>query len=309
MVYDAARQRVVLFGGNQVVSGTNDTWEWDGSAWTQVADMGPSPRWSFGMTYDAFRQRLVLFGGFVPPLTGAAATVGGDTWERVGSEWTQVADTGPAPRQLCTLTYDPAGQRVVLFGGFSQADEGFNDTWEWDGSEWTQIADTGPSARFSPAMVFDRSRPGSECLVLFGGFDTMASRWLTDTWEFFAGTGPGPDTGWVKRQDMGPPPIAHPRMVYTEQHTVLFGSSDPVPSSVAAGQTWELDRVSRLWTQRQDMGPGVRAGHGLADDSLRDRMVLFGGFSLQSFQNFGDTWELEIIEPVTEPASKDTGPE
>jgi hypothetical protein len=60
MVYDAARQRVVLFGGNQVVSGTNDTWEWDGSAWTQVADMGPSPRWSFGMTYDAFRQRLVL---------------------------------------------------------------------------------------------------------------------------------------------------------------------------------------------------------------------------------------------------------
>jgi hypothetical protein len=155
MEYDATRQRVVLFSGSQE-STTNDTWEWDGSAWTQVADMGPSPRLNVGMTYDAFRQRLVLFGGWVPALTlSTSAKVVGDTWERVGSEWTQVADTGPAPRKLCTLTYDPAGQRVVLFGGFSQADEGFNDTWEWDGMEWTQIADTGPSARYSAPMVFD----------------------------------------------------------------------------------------------------------------------------------------------------------
>jgi hypothetical protein len=59
MAYEAARERVVLFGGED---GSN-TWEWDGVAWTQVADMGPSPRYACAMTYDTVRQRVVLFGG------------------------------------------------------------------------------------------------------------------------------------------------------------------------------------------------------------------------------------------------------
>jgi hypothetical protein len=39
MAYEAARQRVVLFGGSGGSSALlNDTWGWDGVAWTQVAD-------------------------------------------------------------------------------------------------------------------------------------------------------------------------------------------------------------------------------------------------------------------------------
>lgn len=280
VAYEAARQRVVLFGGS--AGGTtrfNDTWEWDGATWTQVADMGPPVRWYSGMTYDDSRQRLVLFGGVTTG--GGGDDTLSDTWEWNGTEWTQVADIGPAPRLGCALAYDTVRQRVVLFGGYNgtiSPPTYFDDTWEWDGTEWTQIADTGPPPRIYPAMVFDNSR---ECVVLFGGWGQEAG-WLGDTWEW------SDDAGWVKRQDMGPQSLADPRMVYTEAHTVLFGYTQ---GASGAGLTWEWD--DGLWTQRQDMGPSRRTGYDLAYDSQRDRVVLFGGWAPPAL---GDTWELAIIE-------------
>jgi hypothetical protein len=284
MAYEAARQRVVLFGGLGLISlpHFNDTWEWDGGAWTQVADMGPSGRQYSSMAYDDSRQRLVLFGGLGREIGGTGGDVAnGETWEWNGTEWTQVADVGPVPRGGCAMTYDTVRQRVVLFGGSNAGGTiRFGDTWEWDGTEWTQTADTGPSGRRFPALVFDGSR-GS--LVLFGGLGE--TQWHEDTWEWVA------DTGWVERQDMGPRGILTPTMAYTTQHTVLFGSHR---LGGAAGQTWEWD--GRLWTQRQDMGPPSRAFHAFTHDSQRDRVVLFGGWSYELSDPLGDTWELAIIE-------------
>ena len=292
MAYEAARQRVVLFGGfgpatpgATTYSYLGDTWVWDGGAWTQVADTGPDPRLIHGMVYDDSRQRVVLFGGFgsTPPF--------GDTWEWDGTEWTQVADIGPTGRYGCPLTYDTVRQRVVLFGGFGPATPGattysyLGDTWEWDGTEWTQIADTGPSERYSPAMAFDRSR---ECQVLFGGY--FQGTWFNDTWEWADGT------GWVKRQDMGPQSIAFPKITYTEKGTVLFACKSGV--FVGSGQTWEWD--GKLWTQHQDMGPKARDRYALVYDSQRDRVVLFGGLTVQAAEPLGDTWELAIIEQPPE---------
>ena len=45
-----------------------------------------------------------------------------------------------------------------------------------------------------------------------------------------------------------------------------------------------------VWTQKQDIGPSARAGHALAFDSARGRVVLFGGDSMRSTL-FNDTWE------------------
>src|SRR5919202_6443541 len=63
MAYDAARQRVVLFGGDTSVGRQSDTWEWDGRAWAEVADTGPSARSLHDIVYDDARQRLGLFCG------------------------------------------------------------------------------------------------------------------------------------------------------------------------------------------------------------------------------------------------------
>ena len=53
MAFDSARQRTVLFGGNDSQHLKNDTWEWDGGVWTQVADTGPSSRCAHGITFDS----------------------------------------------------------------------------------------------------------------------------------------------------------------------------------------------------------------------------------------------------------------
>ena len=80
--------------------------------------------------------------------------------------WTQKEDIGPSPRYGHAMAYEPAHQRVVLFGGYG-ASGLFNDTWGWDGVAWTQLADMGPPARSYHAMAYDESR---HRLVLFGGF-------------------------------------------------------------------------------------------------------------------------------------------
>jgi hypothetical protein len=67
MTYDSVRSRTVLFGGSSLIGGqvgsVNDTWEWDGEFWTQMADIGPAARQDHAMCFDGVRQTALLFGG------------------------------------------------------------------------------------------------------------------------------------------------------------------------------------------------------------------------------------------------------
>jgi len=75
MVYDQARQKVVLFGGVGPTSVLNDTWEWDGKDWIRrTPGVSPPARWTHCMAYDEHRQRTVLYGGL-----GAGTLY--DTWD------------------------------------------------------------------------------------------------------------------------------------------------------------------------------------------------------------------------------------
>src|SRR5687768_15687302 len=103
LAYDSRKQKVLLFGGyrNSIGTTLNDTWEWDSTGWTQVADIGPSSRAGHSMAYDETRKKMVLFGGFDNSLE-----IKNDTWEWDGNEWLQVADIGPEPRTWAPLAYD-----------------------------------------------------------------------------------------------------------------------------------------------------------------------------------------------------------
>src|SRR5436190_1909276 len=67
MAYDAARGVTVLFGGANYPTTNGDTWEWNGTVWTQHAVRGPSPRVGHAMAYDAPRGVTLLFGGNTSP--------------------------------------------------------------------------------------------------------------------------------------------------------------------------------------------------------------------------------------------------
>jgi len=64
LIYDAARARVVLFGGIGELGALSDTWEWDGIAWSKLSlAAAPSPRHHQAMAYDAARAAAIAFGG------------------------------------------------------------------------------------------------------------------------------------------------------------------------------------------------------------------------------------------------------
>jgi hypothetical protein len=181
MTYDGLRNKVVLFGGSVtfVRPELNDTWEWDGTAWTQrFPASAPSVRSEVGMAFDSAHARTVLFGG-----TDGISQDFGDTWTWDGTVWTQVANSGPEARRHPGMAYDSARHRTVLFGGANgETGSYFGDTWEWDGGRWTQLATTGPPARGATVMAYDKARGKS---VLFGGLEPGVT--LQDTWEW---TGP-----------------------------------------------------------------------------------------------------------------------
>ncbi|MER3513473.1 MAG: hypothetical protein C4310_02960, partial [Chloroflexota bacterium] len=70
----------------------SDTWEWNGTTWTQrTPDPTPPPRRRHALTYDMARGAVVLFGG-----EGASGLLN-DTWEWDGLAWTQPLAQTPTP--------------------------------------------------------------------------------------------------------------------------------------------------------------------------------------------------------------------
>jgi hypothetical protein len=134
MVFDAARQRVVLFGGSTTLFASNyaDTWEWDGTNWTQSSLVPAANRWNpsnrdgHSMAYDPRSERVLLFGGTT------AAGPQQDAWSWDGSEWTRhLVQSGaiPSTRAGAQLVFDTVSNRMLLYGGGT--DSSFNnDMWE-----------------------------------------------------------------------------------------------------------------------------------------------------------------------------------
>jgi len=183
VAYDPSRQRVVLFGGFAGAGPSpylNDTWEWDGSNWTQLFPAtSPSPRNLYGLAYDPLRRKVLLFGGYNSP------SVHGDTWEWDGVNWTQmVTSSAPSARAGHAMTADSLRGRLVLHGGYSPASSSIalQDTWEWDGfaATWSQRSSIGGPKRTGHGLVFDSVRGQS---VMFGGVvnDLVG---LADTWVY-----------------------------------------------------------------------------------------------------------------------------
>jgi len=230
MAYDFGRKRMVLFGGTGTpgdqFQDNQDTWEWDGFKWTEVAaGGGPAARNTPGMAYDGKRKKVVLFGGsitFVRPELN-------DTWEWDGTAWSQRFPVlAPSVRNEVGMVYDGAHARTVLFGGTDGISKDFGDTWTWDGTVWTHVTDTGPGARFSVGMTYDSARHRT---VLFGGLNTISGTTFGDTWEWDG-------VRWTQVASTGPAPRSATAMAYDKARgkAVLFGGST---DTVLIQDTWE----------------------------------------------------------------------
>lgn len=259
MIYDDVRQRSVLTGGftdGQWQTTGADVWEWDGTAWTQIA--APShPRWRnrAALAYDGARNAVVLFGG---GLTVEPNSDFDDTWEWRGSWRRRAPAVSPIARRDHAMVYDAARQRIVLFGGGRFTATGvyvqLNDTWEWDGNVWTRPAlAISPSPR-SAAMAYDASRRRT---VLFGGPDDDTWEWDGATWTRFAPA-------------VRPPVTGATAMAYDEarQRIVLCAT----PRTGGFAQTWEWD--GSAWQRGRADPPTIAPS--MTYDPVRRVVVAFG---------------------------------
>ena len=114
LAYDDARERAVLFGAGR---NQNETWEWDGQAWTQrFPETVPPGRFSAAMVWDPTRRATLMFGGEL------GATVFTDTWEWDGVDWTQrQPTTTPSLPNSPTfeLAWDESRNEAVLLARFA----------------------------------------------------------------------------------------------------------------------------------------------------------------------------------------------
>ncbi len=228
MVYDAARQVVVLFGGSDNGQAFGDTWTWNGTTWTQVSTTGPAARSRHRMAYDAQRQRVVLFGG----VTGfATLAVVGDTWEWDGVSWTQrTFGSAPSARNYHAMAYDPVRQRVMLNGGSDGSNtSGLTDTWTYDGVSWTLQGALSAGA-YGKGASFDERR---QRVIEFGGYSgpTTATVFTNELWEWDGST-------WAPQTAPGPSARRWPAMAWdgVNQKTLLFGGED---GNGFLGDTWQ----------------------------------------------------------------------
>src|SRR5262249_5332902 len=130
-VYDAANNRMIVFGGGLGSTSpcANDVWvltDANGKsgvpAWVQLSPSGssPAPRGHHGAVYDPNTNSMIVYGGH-----NCFSTDFSDVWVLSNANglggtpvWTQLSPTGggPGTRQIAdNITYDSTNNRLIVF--------------------------------------------------------------------------------------------------------------------------------------------------------------------------------------------------
>jgi len=175
--------RYLLAGDGQAipttfaVGGTTTTYtavheQYNGSAWTEVADLNTARNQSAAV---GTQPSAINFGGFTPPATGAT-----ESWN--GSAWAETSD-------LNTVRYELAGAganntSALAFGGSHPSFK--NETENWDGSSWTEVNNLntarlglGGAGTATAALAISGEGPGSTNV-------TNVEQWDGSSWTEIA---------------------------------------------------------------------------------------------------------------------------
>ena len=158
------RDAALLAGGEPF---TGKTEEYNGTAWTEVADLNTARR--NNATIGANTEAALSFAGSTPPDTYVALN---EQWN--GSSWTEIADLNTARRARQGSGTTTA---ALAFGGGNPK---VTNTENWNGSSWTEVNDLN-TARY----YFAASGYGSNTATLaFGGEATLANNeeWNGTNW-------------------------------------------------------------------------------------------------------------------------------
>ena len=185
-IFDAPRDRMIVFGGIGFDAGRSAFWP-DDSAAVWSLSLSATPGWSVIETPQALLSRRFAHAVALDPTRDRMWVYGGS--DQIGSvnfspglyyldlagtnAWTSVAAAGPAPPGLAehVMVYDTSRDRIVLFGGiraFTAAP--MRDVWQLTLSgtpTWSQVTVEGtpPQETTNIRAVYD---PVGDQLVVIG---------------------------------------------------------------------------------------------------------------------------------------------
>jgi hypothetical protein len=202
------------------------------------------------------------------------------------AQWTKIVSGSPQ-HAYPGVSYDPALQRAVLFGGHTSCaeDAPTNQTWEWDGTSWAKETPTGdiPSPRGSIRMAFDRT---DSVAIVHGGWaptdnpqpGTYAYNLATHAWASL-GTSLA-NLGWYALD------------YDTDARVVRMFGGNVKTTFYRDVRSW--DGNTSTWPGVAPTGPSARARHAWAYDGQHHRFVMFGGFtSWGGSACLTETWEYD----------------
>lgn len=254
---DAARNRIIVFGGNTAAPEmcmpryelVDEMWAYHIACgrWEQLFPAGgPGIRARHATTVDTTRNRMLMFGGRLRAGFGEYTNFA-DVWafDFATDTWTEIVATGeaPSPRSSAVAVYDEARDRLIVSGG-------------------------------------NTSTSG---LVLTGTADLYALDLATTTWTRIDATG-------------GPPPRLFHAGVVVGNELVIFGGT-PDYDGPFLDDTYALDLTSDTWRQVHPGGPGApadRFGGEIFADAERGRVLLVGGHDGTDLGNRNDVWALDL---------------
>ncbi len=289
-VFDAPRDRMIVFGGQDGFAGSNAVWSLalsGSTTWTELTPTGtlPAAHAQHSAVFDAPRNRMLVYGGSVPGLGDS-----NELWSLAltgALKWTKLEPSGaPQGNSYCAAIYDPVRQRLVVFGGYGAMDEAWAVPLTGGGPAWTQLAVAGqpPLQRDRQTAIYDAPR---QRMVVFGGVGTSVAP-KSDVWGFSLSWTPA----WTLVVPTGTRPagrFGHAAIFDASRNRmVIFGGHDGLN---ALNDVWALSLSGTpAWTRLNPSGtpPVPRESAAAIYDAPRDRMVIFGG------RGFNDAWSLSF---------------
>ncbi len=306
-VYDAANQRMILFGGYSNTR-LNDLWALSltrgSETWTQLAPAGgpPAARYFHNMVLDSARSRAIMFGG-----VGNSGNLG-DIWTlsltTVNCTWAALSTTGagPSPRFGAQMVVDAPRDRLVIYSGDTSSGTPVNEVYTLDllagPAVWSTIAPLTPSGTPAPRLVAACGYATNRQSMLVDGGYTAGFNFATDSWLLDLS---GTPTWTPIAQDIA---ASHGRCAGTAEYDaargqlVLFGGLG-VYGTVQRSLSFLSTSATPIWSLPASANgnaarPDARWGASMIFDSsfgANGRVLQFGGASVSN--RYNDVWWMD----------------
>ncbi|HZW06992.1 MAG TPA: immunoglobulin domain-containing protein, partial [Phycisphaerales bacterium] len=291
MCYDAQHARTLAFAAQNNTGPTARVYAYNGTQWSMLATNGalpPAPLKRGIWVYDSVRNVALLFGGGRDPL---GQTPSNALFQLSGSQWTQLSWTGagPPPNYGGWGCFDPVRGRMIVLIFDPDGPSLQWVFWEWDGTAWER----GPTVGgINPTgMVFDTRKNAVVLVENDGG--------VAEVYEYRVAAGAPASQATFTQLALGQPMATQAgasvafdpyrgRLLYCSGSTsTLVMSLNPATS------VFEVDCALPPERYRREAG--------VAYDTARDRLVLFGGVRFPNNQPpeeyLLDTWERVVATP------------